>query len=221
MNANASVEKKTARKILNIPFCAYFVQISTTFLLSVTDAFSGLDEKRADLQVLALRQAAAEHVLRDSWRDFVPTLALSFEEVLTQPGTAFALPHSWEGQLLFTLPIYEGGLRVAQRHEREALVKEAEANLSGSKVQARSDVRIASEAIRLADQGLVSARNAARQAHDALDIVNLSYNAGASTSLEVIDAQRRARDADTSVAVAEDAARQARLDFLVGSGRFP
>ena len=39
-NANASVEKKTARKMLNIPFCAYCVQISTTFLLSLIDAFS-------------------------------------------------------------------------------------------------------------------------------------------------------------------------------------
>src|SRR5256885_2556979 len=27
-------EKNTVRKMLNIPFCAYFVQISTTFLLS-------------------------------------------------------------------------------------------------------------------------------------------------------------------------------------------
>jgi len=34
------VLKKTARKMLNIPFCAYCVQISTTFLLSSTDAFS-------------------------------------------------------------------------------------------------------------------------------------------------------------------------------------
>ena len=39
-NANASVEKNTVRKMLNIPFCAYCVQISTTFLLSATDAFS-------------------------------------------------------------------------------------------------------------------------------------------------------------------------------------
>ena len=39
MKANASVEKKTPRKMLNIPFCAYTVQISTTFLLSSTDAF--------------------------------------------------------------------------------------------------------------------------------------------------------------------------------------
>jgi hypothetical protein len=33
-------EKKIVRKMLNMPFCAYFVQISTTFLLSSADAFS-------------------------------------------------------------------------------------------------------------------------------------------------------------------------------------
>src|SRR5262249_54388240 len=38
--ANASVAQNTVRKMLNIPFCAYCVQISTTFLLSVTEAFS-------------------------------------------------------------------------------------------------------------------------------------------------------------------------------------
>ncbi len=39
-HANASVEKKTVRKMLNIPFCAYCVQMATTALLSSTDAFS-------------------------------------------------------------------------------------------------------------------------------------------------------------------------------------
>jgi hypothetical protein len=38
MNANASVEKKTPRKMLNMPFWAYWVQISTTFRLSSTEA---------------------------------------------------------------------------------------------------------------------------------------------------------------------------------------
>ncbi len=187
----------------------------------VADALNGVDDRRADVKVLAMRQAAAEHVLRDSWRDWVPTLGLNFEETLQQPGTVFLLPHEWQAELLLTIPIFEGGLRIAQKRERSALVQEAQDNLAGGRVQARSDVRIANDAIRLADQGLISARHAARQAHDALDITNLSYNAGASTSLDVLDAQRRARDADTSVATAEDAARQARLDFLVGSGRFP
>jgi len=37
-NAKASVAKNTARKMLNIPFWAYWVQISTTRLESVTDS---------------------------------------------------------------------------------------------------------------------------------------------------------------------------------------
>jgi outer membrane protein TolC len=184
-------------------------------------AMAGLEERRADLRVLAMRQTAAEHVLRDTWREFVPSLGLTAQENLQQPKTAFSLSHSWQAVLSLRVPIYQGGLRRGERRERQALVDEAIANLTGGRVQARSDVRIASAAIRLADQGLASARNAAAQAHEALDIVNLSYGAGASTSLDVLDAQRRARDADNSAAAAEDAARQARLDFLVGSGRFP
>ncbi|HLX08516.1 MAG TPA: TolC family protein [Thermoanaerobaculia bacterium] len=185
------------------------------------EAMAGVETKRADVAVLAMRQTAAEHVLRDSWRDWVPTLGLNFQELLQQPSTGFALSHSWQAVLQLNVPIFDGGLRRGEKKERRALVDEAAANLTGGKVQARSDVRIAGESIRLADQGLISARRAATQAHDALDIVNLSYNAGASTSLDVLDAQRRARDADTAVANAEDAARQARLDYLVGSGRFP
>jgi len=185
------------------------------------EAMSGVEAKRADVLVLAMRQTAAEHVLRDSWRDRVPTLGLTFQESLQQPSTGFALSHSWQAVLQLNVPIYDGGLRSGEKRERRALVDEAAANLTGGKVQARSDVRIAGDAIRLSDQRLASARRAAAQAHEALDIVNLSYGAGASTSLDVLDAQRRARDADTAVATAEDAARQARLDYLQGSGRFP
>jgi outer membrane protein TolC len=47
------------------------------------------------------------------------------------------------------------------------------------------------------------------------------WKAGATTSLDVIDAERRARDADLQRALAEDAARQARLDLLVASGALP
>jgi multidrug efflux system outer membrane protein len=184
-------------------------------------ALAGIEERRADLRVLAMRQTAAEHVLRDTWREFVPSLGLTAQENLQQPKTAFSLSHSWQAVLSLRIPIYLGGLRRGERVERQALVDEAIANLTGGRVQARSDVRIASAAIRLADRGLTSARHAAAQAHEALDIVNLSYGAGASTSLDVLDAQRRARDADNAAAAAEDAARQARLDFLVGSGRFP
>ena len=52
-------------------------------------------------------------------------------------------------------------------------------------------------------------------------ITDVAFRAGATTNLEVIDAQRRARDAETAAAIAEDRERQARLDLLVALGLFP
>ena len=47
------------------------------------------------------------------------------------------------------------------------------------------------------------------------------YDAGSTTNIEVIDAQRSVRDLETIVAQGEDAVRQARLELLVALGRFP
>ncbi len=184
-------------------------------------ALADLEARRTDVQTLVARQAAAEHVLRDSWRDYLPTLDFALQDLFQTPATLFAQSQTWQAQLLFTWPLYQGGLRRGLVHERRALVEEAAANLAGARDQARSDVRTAAAAVRAADRELASARKAAQEAHDALAISNLSYGAGASTSLDVLDSERRARDADTAVATAEDAARQARLDLLVAGGRLP
>jgi outer membrane protein len=82
-------------------------------------------------------------------------------------------------------------------------------------------VRAGREAVQSAERGLASTRAAADQAHQVVDIVNISFRAGASTNIEVIDAERSARDADTAVAVAEDTLRRARLSLLTAVGRFP
>jgi outer membrane protein TolC len=68
---------------------------------------------------------------------------------------------------------------------------------------------------------LLSSRAASEQASQVLDITTFSFRVGAATNLDVIDAQRRSRDADTAVAVVEDNVRQSRLDLLTTLGRFP
>ena len=75
--------------------------------------------------------------------------------------------------------------------------------------------------MRRSEQVLGSSRAAAQEAAQVLDITQVSYRAGAATNLDVIDSQRRARDADTAVAIAEDQVRQSRLDLLTALGRFP
>ena len=58
-------------------------------------------------------------------------------------------------------------------------------------------------------------------AREALGMTQLAYKEGATNDLEVVDAERRARDADSQALVSEDSARQARIDLLTASGRFP
>ena len=54
-----------------------------------------------------------------------------------------------------------------------------------------------------------------------LRITTSAFEVGATTNIEVIDAQRAARDAETAVTQAEDAVRRAKLDLLVALGKFP
>ena len=62
-NANASVEKNTVRKMLNIPFCAYCVQISTTFLLSLDRRLRRAVELDVRLDELHRAVSAGRHRL--------------------------------------------------------------------------------------------------------------------------------------------------------------
>jgi outer membrane protein TolC len=66
-----------------------------------------------------------------------------------------------------------------------------------------------------------STRLAAQSAAEALRITEIAYRAGATSNIEVVQAQQAARNAAIGQAVAEDRLRQARLDVLVALGRFP
>ena len=117
--------------------------------------------------------------------------------------------------------LFDSGLRQGRRLERQAALQQSEVTLSAASREAASEIRAAYESVRRTERVLQRTIDAATQALQVLEITNISFRAGATTNIEVIDAQRRARDAETAVAVAEDDVRQARLDLLNALGRFP
>jgi outer membrane protein TolC len=176
---------------------------------------------RTDLKLFATQQRAAERVLGDSSKDRLPYFEAVFQPSTTYPAQFFLPQNSWRLLTQLSIPIFDSGQRQALRLERQAAVDESRATLARADTQARSEVRAAREAIASAERGLASARAAAEQAKQVVDIVNISFRAGAATNIEVIDAEGRARDADTAAAVAEDTLRRARLELLTALGRFP
>jgi outer membrane protein TolC len=177
--------------------------------------------RRTDLQVLAAREQAAERIVRDSSKDWIPTVDAIFQPSTTYPSQFFLPQNSWRLLFQANIPIFDSGQRGAVRAQRQADVAEARAALAGATNDANAQVRAAREAVSSGERGLASARAAAQQAQQVVDITNISYRAGAATNIEVIDAERVARDSDTAVAIAEDQLRRARLELLNALGRFP
>ena len=188
---------------------------------SISDAVAGARNNRTDVKLLDMRVASAKKAAGDTWAYYMPYLAAVGTPFLQYPASLTQPEKGWQAQLVLTLPLYDGGLRTGISRERDAVLAEARANLEGGLREAQAEIRANFEAMLRADLALKSARDAAQLARRAMDLATLAYKAGATTNLEVIDAARSARDADTAAAQAEDLSRQARLDLLVASGRFP
>jgi outer membrane protein TolC len=178
-------------------------------------------EARPDVQLQTAVRRAAERVVKDTWKEIWPTASASFDPQYLTPSGLFQPARTWRFTVTFTQPIYQGGLHRAALRVRQTAVSQATFALENVQLQARSEVRVADEAVRILERALASARLAAEHAAEVLKITTTAFEVGATTNLEVIDAQRSARDAASVATLAEDALRRARLDLLIALGRFP
>ena len=176
---------------------------------------------RADIRLAVARELAAQRVVKDTQKEYLPTISGLFTPQYLTPDNLFTPDWSMRAQVLFNINIFDSGLRAARKAERQALLSRTQLENAELRRQAASEIRTFDEAVKSAARALELARAGAQQAQQVVEIVNVAFRAGATTNIEVIDAQRRARDADTTAALTEDRLRRARLDLLVASGLFP
>jgi outer membrane protein TolC len=177
--------------------------------------------RREDIQLIIQRHLAAQRRAGDAWKEYLPSVTALFSPTMLAPTGLFANARSWRASLAFTVPLFDAGQRRGQAGERAALVDVVRAERLNAERQAASEIRTAREAVAATERALQHARVAAEQANEVVRITDVAFREGATTNIEVIDAQRRARDAETTAAIAEDAVRRARLELLVATGRFP
>lgn len=177
---------------------------------------------RPDLQLQAAVKRSSERVIRDAFKDWTPVATVGFQPNFVNPAGLFQPSRTWALTFSVTQPLFKGGLK-KNLDARLAEVSLTEATLTESRIriEARSEIRIAQEALAGAERAEANSRRAAEHAREVLKITSTAFEVGATTNLEVIEAQQSARDSETAAALAEDAVRRARLDLLVALGRFP
>ena len=176
---------------------------------------------RTDIRLLSARQAAAERVVSDSWKDYLPSVTAMFSPQLLAPAGLFANSRSWRASVLFSVPLLDSGFRKGAKQERQALLDTIKFERANIERQATSEIRTAREAVASTERALKQAQQAADQANEVVRITDVAFREGATTNIEVLDAQRQARDTETQAVIDDDALRRARLELLVALGRFP
>ncbi len=176
---------------------------------------------RPDVRLFDAQRAANERIVNDSRKDWWPAASVNFGPQLITPSGIFQPSRTWALSLQLSQPFFDGGQRRGLRRQREAIFQASTFSLEQLQIDARSEVRNARAAVAARDRALASAREAVAAANEVLKITIIAFDAGASTNIEVIDAQRSARDQELAMVQVEDGLRQARLDLLVALGRFP
>ncbi len=175
---------------------------------------------RPDVQLQAAVIRAAERAVANTRRAWLPSASVSFDPQYVTPAGLFQPSRTWRLVFSVSQPIVALGLG-AETAIRRVAVSQATFARTATEIRARSEIRVAQAAAASHERSRASAQRAADHANEVLRITTAAFEVGATTNIEVIDAQRSAQDAETAAAVAEDAVRRARLDLLIALGQFP
>ena len=186
-------------------------------LPSEEDAVAAL-RSRPDVRAAEARLVVAEREVKDRWADYVPTLALQAQPFAAAPATPTVPNVGWQAQLQLGWLAYDGGGIQARQAAAEARVRQARAAVEQLRLTGTAEVRAAWSALSQREVAEAESRVSAKLAEEAAALAKRQFEEGVAGNLELVDAERAARDAESAAAVARAALVAAKVDYLVASG---
>jgi outer membrane protein TolC len=186
----------------------------------LAQALSELGE-RPDVAALSRDVQISQRAVDDGWLDYLPTLGLTATPYLQAPSTATQPERGWQAQLALVVPLFDGGFRSAVQRDRRALLAEAQAALAERLLEAGATLRATAGELVHRERALQDTEASAALADESLQLARTAFREGVGTQVDLIEAERSARDAATAVAVATFDRDRTRLVFLLATGRLP
>lgn len=175
--------------------------------------------RRPDVRAAEERVALATRVLDRSWTDYVPTVGLLVQPTAQAPPTPTQPAIGLSAQVSVQAPLFDGLARSGLSQEREAQRRAALAQAVEVRLRARSELRQALAVLELRRAAAVASAEVAKYALEAEQLAQIAWREGASTNVELIEAERAARDAESLAEVSRTNELAARVDWWVASGR--
>lgn len=163
-----------------------------------------LSTERSDVQALQKQQQVAERAIQSVDYQLAPTLDFTSDYNYTQPNfPQDAKPVQWSIGALLTVPLYDGGVRQAQRWQQQTQVQNAQNQIEQRSREVTIEMRQAERAVEVARRNHTVSLDLQRVAKETARLSQLSFVNGRGTSFELVEAARRSQEADLDLAVKE------------------
>lgn len=167
---------------------------------------SELVRRRPDILAAEADLHAATADVGVATADLYPKIQLSAS--LTQgslkPGDLFAYDASgWDLGAGLTAPLFNGGALKARRQQAREAAAAADARYRQTVLTAFAQVADALSALAADEEAIAARQRSQAQADETLNLARTAFQHGGGTFLEVLDAQRRAHEANSALARAQ------------------
>ncbi|MCY1014606.1 TolC family protein [Pyxidicoccus sp. MSG2] len=159
-------------------------------------------DKRPDAAAARLDVDLAQGGRRQVLFQYLPSLYATGNYSTTNTAGLTGVSSSWTVGLALSWTLFDGGLREANLRESSGKIAEANANLRGAEEKIRDEVRKARGELETAEANLSTAEERVKLAWESARLAKQSFDAGATTYLQVTDVNATLASAQLS-AVAE------------------
>lgn len=204
-----------------VPPAALLAEAAEPPVTDLATAFAAAGQRRGDLaaeraNVEALRAFAAEPRAR-----FLPSVGLTAQTRNINDGPIRTREQDGFFGLTFAWPVFDAGVRAAERREREALVRGAELEVEALLRDVERELRGAAVQVASEQAALREAKAAVRAARKNADETTILYREGLASALELADATQRLFEAEVADATATYRMALAYLSLREASGDPP
>jgi outer membrane protein, multidrug efflux system len=144
--------------------------------------------QRRDLTAARLNLELAEEMEKDAWYRFLPSLVATGNLVVSDVKGFTNEYVTWSVGLALSIPIYDGGLRYSYLQEAKSKIREANIQIDQTRQNITSEIRQLWLRLEMAEANLSKSRHSLELAREQVELAKVSFDAGATTNLEVLDA---------------------------------
>jgi outer membrane protein TolC len=179
---------------------------------------SAAQQRRGDIAASRANVEALRAFSDETRARFLPSVGLTAQTRNINDGPITSREQDGFFGLAFSWPVFDAGVRSAERREREALVRGAELELEASLRDVQRELESAAVRLTTEQAALREATAAVRAARKNADETQILYREGLASALELADATQRLFEADVAEATATYRMALAYLSLREASG---